>query len=66
MALVLPNGPEIIEILFALGLLGAAAAPLNPAYTADEYAFYLEDLDPRLLLARGRRGANAAARPAPL
>jgi acyl-CoA synthetase (AMP-forming)/AMP-acid ligase II len=58
-AIVLPNGPEIIETLFALALLGAAAAPLNPAYTVDEYAFYLEDLDPRLLLVQAGEGANA-------
>ena len=57
-ALVLPNGPEIVETLFALALLGAAAAPLNPAYTVDEYAFYLEDLDPRLLLVQAGEGAN--------
>jgi acyl-CoA synthetase (AMP-forming)/AMP-acid ligase II len=58
-AMVLPNGPEIIETLFALALLGAAAAPLNPAYTVDEYAFYLEDLEPRLLLVQAGEGANA-------
>src|SRR5262245_41986022 len=43
-ALVLPNGPEIVETVLALSLLGAAAAPLNPAYTVDEFAFYLDDL----------------------
>jgi acyl-CoA synthetase (AMP-forming)/AMP-acid ligase II len=49
-ALALPNGPEIVELLFAVTALGAAAAPLNPAYTPDELTFYLEDLGPRLLL----------------
>ena len=49
-ALALPNGPAIIELLLAIMSIGAAAAPLNPAYTEDEYAFYLEDLAPRLLL----------------
>lgn len=48
--LALPNGPELVELLFAVTELGAAAAPLNPAYTAEEYAFYLGDLSPRLLL----------------
>jgi oxalate---CoA ligase len=38
-ALVFPPGPEIVELLFALAALGAAAAPLNPAYTHDEFAF---------------------------
>lgn len=61
-ALALPNGPEIVESILAICALGAAAAPLNPAYTADEFAFYLEDLGPRLLLAPG--GELAAARAA--
>jgi acyl-CoA synthetase (AMP-forming)/AMP-acid ligase II len=50
-ALVLPNGCEFVQILLAITALGAAAAPLNPAYTADEHTFYLGDLGPRLLLA---------------
>jgi acyl-CoA synthetase (AMP-forming)/AMP-acid ligase II len=49
-ALVLPNGPEFVQILLAVTTLGAAAAPLNPAYTVDEHAFYLDDLQPRVLL----------------
>jgi acyl-CoA synthetase (AMP-forming)/AMP-acid ligase II len=49
-ALVLPNGPEFVQILLAITTLGAAAAPLNPAYTVDEHSFYLGDLEPRLLL----------------
>src|SRR3990170_2218791 len=49
-ALVLANGPEIVPLLFALAAPGAAAAPLNPAYTADEFAFYLGDLAPRIVL----------------
>jgi acyl-CoA synthetase (AMP-forming)/AMP-acid ligase II len=59
---VLPNGPEIIELLFALGSLGATMAPLNPAYTEAEYRFYLEDLAPQLLLVEA--GAAPAARAA--
>jgi acyl-CoA synthetase (AMP-forming)/AMP-acid ligase II len=49
-ALVLGNGPEIVELVLALGRLGAAAAPLNPAYTAPEYAFFLGDIGPKLLI----------------
>ena len=49
-ALSLPNGPEIVVALLALARLGAAAAPLNPAYTAGEFRFYLEDIRPQLLL----------------
>jgi acyl-CoA synthetase (AMP-forming)/AMP-acid ligase II len=49
-ALTLPNGPEFVQIILATALLGAAASPLNPAYTESEFAFYLEDISPRLLL----------------
>jgi acyl-CoA synthetase (AMP-forming)/AMP-acid ligase II len=61
-AVVLPNGPEIVELLFALGALGATMAPLNPAYTEPEYRFYLEDLAPQVLVVGG--GAAPAARAA--
>jgi oxalate---CoA ligase len=60
-ALVLPNGPEIVEALFGIALLGAMAAPLNPAYTVDEYSFYLTDLDPKLLLVPPGEYPNARA-----
>src|ERR1700691_3484222 len=43
-ALTLPNGPEFVQIILATALLGAAASPLNPAYTESEFAFYLEDI----------------------
>ncbi|HEX5251856.1 MAG TPA: AMP-binding protein, partial [Gaiellales bacterium] len=49
-AIVLPNGPEIVEMLLGVAAAGAAAAPLNPAYTEPEYRFYLEDLAPQLLV----------------
>jgi acyl-CoA synthetase (AMP-forming)/AMP-acid ligase II len=49
-SLVLPNGPEFVQLLFAVTLLGATASPLNPGYTRDEYAFYLDDLEPRALV----------------
>jgi len=57
--LALPNGTELIELILALGCAGVAAAPLNPAYTADEFAFYLGDLGPRLLLLPERELAAA-------
>jgi acyl-CoA synthetase (AMP-forming)/AMP-acid ligase II len=61
-ALALPNGPELVELVLAVGALGAAAAPLNPAYTTGELAFYLGDLEPRLLLLpEGEGGAGRAA-----
>lgn len=49
-ALVIPNGPDFVFLLLAATALGATAAPLNPAYKFDEYAFYLDDLQPDLLL----------------
>jgi acyl-CoA synthetase (AMP-forming)/AMP-acid ligase II len=49
-ALVVPEGPPFVRLLLAVAAAGAAAAPLNPAYTRDEFAFYLDDLAPRLLL----------------
>ncbi len=64
-AVALPNGPEIVEVLLAIMSVGAAAAPLNPAYTQEEYEFYLGDLDPRLLmLAAGETAVARAAKPA--
>jgi acyl-CoA synthetase (AMP-forming)/AMP-acid ligase II len=65
--LALPNGPEIVELLLATALLGATVAPLNPAYTEDEFAFYLGDIEPRLILlpagelAAARRAAGTTA-----
>ncbi|HSR85545.1 MAG TPA: AMP-binding protein [Streptosporangiaceae bacterium] len=62
-ALALPNGPDIVLLLLAITALGAAAAPLNPAYTETEFSFYLGDIAPRLMLtpASGVGAANAAA-----
>ncbi len=60
-AIVLPNGPEIVELLLAVAALGATAAPMNPGYTEAEYAFYLDDLDPGLLLVQTGKGAAVRA-----
>jgi acyl-CoA synthetase (AMP-forming)/AMP-acid ligase II len=57
-ALVLPNGPEIVELLLAVVLCGATAAPMNPGYAEAEYAFYLDDLDPSLLLIPAGQGPD--------
>ena len=48
-AIVLPNGPEMAAAFIAVAA-GATTAPLNPAYRAEEFRFYLEDLNARALL----------------
>ena len=44
-ALVMPNSPELIVGLLALWADGAAAVPLNPAYTAAEFEVSAETAD---------------------
>jgi acyl-CoA synthetase (AMP-forming)/AMP-acid ligase II len=48
-AIVLPNGPEMAAAFLGIGS-AAVAAPLNPAYTADEFAFYMDDLAAKALV----------------
>jgi acyl-CoA synthetase (AMP-forming)/AMP-acid ligase II len=48
-AIVLPNGPEMATCFMACAS-GVASAPLNPAYRADEFEFYLSDLQARALI----------------
>jgi acyl-CoA synthetase (AMP-forming)/AMP-acid ligase II len=60
-ALALPNGPDIVLLLLAVTALGAAAAPLNPAYTESEFGFFLADIAPRLILIPASGAAAAAA-----
>jgi len=61
-AIVLPNGPEM-AVCFVCVACACAAAPLNPAYRAEEFEFYLGDLKARLLivLAGGQSPAVAVA-----
>lgn len=49
-ALVLPNGPSL-AVAFLAAAAAAVAAPLNPAYRAEEFDFYLRDLQIRALIA---------------
>ncbi len=46
----LPNGPEIVAAFLGAVAAGAASAPLNQAYTAEEFHAYLDDLQPRAML----------------
>ncbi|MEX2663097.1 MAG: AMP-binding protein [Vicinamibacterales bacterium] len=48
-AIVLLGGPQMAAAVGAVAA-GATAAPLNPAYRADEFHFYLTDLRPKLLI----------------
>jgi oxalate---CoA ligase len=48
-AIVLPNGPDMACAFLGVAA-GAAAAPLNPAYTEEEFAFYLSDLQAKALI----------------
>lgn len=48
-AIVVPNGP-VAAIGFLAAASHAAAAPLNPKYREAEFAFFLEDLAPALMI----------------
>ena len=48
-AIVTPNGPNAATGFLAIAA-GATTAPLNPAYRADEYEFYLTDLKAKALV----------------
>jgi oxalate---CoA ligase len=48
-AIVLPNGPEMAACFVACAGC-VASAPLNPAYRAEEFEFYLSDLNARALI----------------
>lgn len=48
-ALVLPDGPELL-VAFLAAASAATAAPLNPAYTAREFEFYLDDVRARAVV----------------
>src|SRR4051794_37446959 len=48
-AFVLNNGPELAAAFVCIAA-GAAAAPLNPGYRAEEFEFYLGDLRPKALV----------------
>ena len=49
-ALVLPNGLELLATFLAVTRARLVAAPLNPAYKAEEFRFYMEDIGVRALV----------------
>ncbi len=61
-SIALPNGLEFMVVFLAVARAGAIAAPLNPAYTADEFKFYMEDAEAQLaILPQGEHAAREAA-----
>ena len=58
-AIVLPNGPEMAAAFVSIASC-ATAAPLNPAYRAEEFRFYLDDLRADALIVE--RGTESPAR----
>jgi acyl-CoA synthetase (AMP-forming)/AMP-acid ligase II len=60
-AMALPNGLEVITAFFGITAAAATAAPLNPAYTAEEFRFYLEDIEAKALIVPPGGGEQARA-----
>src|SRR5437870_3566251 len=59
-AMALPNGLEVIASFLVASTVGTAA-PLNPAYTRDEFKFYLEDTGARALIVPPKDSEEARA-----
>jgi acyl-CoA synthetase (AMP-forming)/AMP-acid ligase II len=57
-AIVLDNGPEMAAGFVAIAS-GATSAPLNPGYRADEFEFYLTDLNARALVVEAGKASPA-------
>jgi acyl-CoA synthetase (AMP-forming)/AMP-acid ligase II len=56
--IVLDNGPEMAAAFLTIGS-AATAAPLNPTYRADEFEFYLSDLNAKLLVTSAGKDSPA-------
>jgi len=59
-AIVLPNGPEMATSFIAIAS-AATSAPLNPGYRADEFEFYLSDLNAKALVVEKGSSSPAVA-----
>lgn len=57
-ATVLPNGADCVLSVLAPAHAACIVAPLNPNYTADEFAFYLEDARAKIVLVPESTAAN--------
>ncbi|SJZ72392.1 Acyl-CoA synthetase (AMP-forming)/AMP-acid ligase II [Enhydrobacter aerosaccus] len=58
-AMVIPNGPEMASSFVAVAS-GTTSAPLNPAYRAEEFEFYLDDLKPKAVIVQ--KGVDSPVR----
>src|SRR5260370_23915848 len=52
LAILLPNGPEYIELVYACSRLGVIVVPVNPRYSPREIDRVLKDASPRGLVRR--------------
>jgi acyl-CoA synthetase (AMP-forming)/AMP-acid ligase II/acyl carrier protein len=59
-AIVLPNGPEMAVAFLSVAAC-ATSAPLNPAYQAPEFDFYLGDLNAKALIVQSGMDSPARA-----
>src|SRR5262245_63683112 len=62
-SIVLPNGLEFLTTFLATTCARAIAAPLNSAYKAEEFKFYMEDAQSRaVIVPTGAHTESEAAR----
>ncbi|MFF9077669.1 amino acid adenylation domain-containing protein [Streptomyces sp. NPDC014872] len=59
-AVCLDRSPELVVSLLAVLRAGGVYVPVDPGYPADRIAYMIEDAAPRLLVARGGLGGEAA------
>jgi acyl-CoA synthetase (AMP-forming)/AMP-acid ligase II len=57
-AIVLDNGPEMAAVFLCV-TAGSTAAPLNPVYRAEEFEFYLSDLNAKILITEQGKASPA-------
>ena len=59
-AIAMPNSLAFVGTFLSVALARAVAAPLNPKYTADEFAFFLRDQRATVLFLPARNASAAA------
>ena len=66
-SIILPNSFELIALFLAISCMRAIAVPLNPGLKQEEYASYLEDLNPSaIIVSEGTLGERHGVRLAAL